>query len=404
MIRFRSFGPVACRPLAATCLLLAWAGMASGLGAAEVEIRLAPLGGEEIASLSPAVIPRELLDDRSPAAAFDEVSRQWVISVRPLESYLTELSLHLEKPDSSRFPRPPLHLALPYRDGVFEVVMPLSAEPDGMRAWSAYRGDVPAEDSRDYLIDFLQASVLIDFLIQDAAADTVEPTPALARALVVYAESVERLLSETGWFGVPVDVHDHAEMIKRVLAAAATDDDLAGQINTGRVANALDLVKGAEHRLYARIWRALEEVPSLHCNESFPVLRSFYSHLQQLSRERYVRIRDANSFTRTQVLLQGTSCFRRLLTIDPGSRYAVPQVIAGAFGGRLPSEVAMELRQNLERELTLVRLESGGVEAARRSCDAREEAGANERKICEALAYLAELEPMLIEENLHATN
>ena len=392
------------RRILGASLLAAWCGVAGEVGAAEVEIQVAPRGADEISELSPAVLPRELLVDPSAAAAFDEVSRKWVISVRPLQSFVTDMSLELKKNDNKGFPRPPLRISLPYRDAVIQVVIPLAAEPDGARVRAAYRGDIPAVDSRDYLTDFLQASILIDFLTQGAASEAVEPTPALARALVVYAESMDWLLSATEWFGVPASVLDRAEMIRNILAAAAADSRLSEQIHVGRVGRAHELVKRAEHRLYLRISRALAELPPWRCNESFPILYSFYLHLQQLPREQYVRIRTATRFTRTHILLQSTSCFRQLLTIDPGVRYARPEVITGPFGGRSAEMVATDLKQNLEFELRLRRIESGDAQNAGRGCDGSGVAEAEERKICRDLAYLDELVSMLIEENTNAEN
>jgi hypothetical protein len=191
-------------------------------------------------------------------------------------------------------------------------------------------------------------------------------------------------------------------MIRTILAAAAADSRLSDQIQVGRVKRAYELVKGAEGQLYLRISRALDELPAWRCNESFPVLRSFYLHLRGVSPEQYVRIRTATQFTRTQILLQSTSCFRQLLTIDPGARFARPEVITGPFGGRSAEMVATELKRNLEFELRARRIESGEAENAGRGCDGSGAAETMERKICRDLAYLDELDSLLIEENTNA--
>jgi hypothetical protein len=177
---------------------------------------------------------------------------------------------------------------------------------------------------------------------------------------------------------------------------------LVVQIHVGRVGRAYELVKGAEHQLYLRISRALAELPPWRCNESFPILYSFYLHLPQLPREQYVRIRTATRFTRTHILLQSTSCFRQLLTIEPGARYARPEVITGPFGGRSTEMVATELKRNPEFELRMRRIESGDAENAGRGCDGTGAAEPVERKICKDLAHLDELATLLIEENTHA--
>lgn len=372
--------------------------------AAEVELQI-KLSDAESQDYKPAVLPSELLADPTAAPVFDQVKRSWVIKVRPLHSFLTRMTLALKGRDES-VPRPPLSIALPYRDAVFEILITTSGNKiEQERVKSAYRGDLPAEDSTEWLNDFLAAANLISFLSLGSSAEDIPATAPLARALVVYAEAMEKLLTRTEWFGVPTDVPIRAEMIRTVIAAAESDKSLRKSINLQRVKHAFTLAKAAEHQLYSRIWKAIVDIPDFRCNEIFPVSRQFYDHLRRLPQEDYVEIRTLAQFTRSQVLLESVRCFRELLSIKPGARYALPQVVAGPFGGLPARQIAEELKGDLAREHEAVLRDSGRQPSGGLLCQSQTTMASRlERQLCDALAYMQELNSLLDEENGHAIN
>lgn len=87
------------RKFVSTLLFIGSFDAAVDLGAAEVEIQVVPRGVEptQFDGVVPALMPEELLVDPNTAAAFDEINQRWVISVQPLERFLTEMTLEIER-------------------------------------------------------------------------------------------------------------------------------------------------------------------------------------------------------------------------------------------------------------------------------------------------------------------
>lgn len=357
-------------------------------------------GVEALEALSADILPEKILADPEVSAIFDIGSRRWVIALRPAHAYLTELTVAFS--DHNRtIPKPPLRMALPYDGGdtsVIEITIPNIVEPDPAYVLAVYRNLAPATHERERLVDFLHASALIDYLAEGHTTESVPITPPLMRSLIVYAARLDQLLASSEWFGIPTNVNDRAEMIRRSVSAARSDAQLANNIRMNSLEESLAYVRRAESQIYIRAWRALDQRPLHVCNEDLPILISFYSHLKQLDPETYASVVEEGRFRlRTHVLLRSTECFRRLITIgQDNTRTVYPSVAAGPFGDRTLSEMAEMIEQELYWELRS--LQTADLASDPVSPDCSEPASNDESYICDSIEYIRELIPLIKDE------
>lgn len=317
--------------------LALWFGLVAPATANEVVLELTPVGSlklDIVRSLNPAIEP-DLAGDIASATMFDESGPTWTFPLSQLSDYRTRLSLRIEGEPPHRYPSTPLNLSLPYRSQKpLRIVLPFVADFDNERLKAVYRNEAISTTPDDFLGDFLHATMRIDFLTANELPEIDGITRNLVHSLVIYGNSMARLIGETEWFGIPADFETKREMMQRAVTKANFDDRFASQISVSRLEDAKQRAERATHQLYGRYFRAIADLQGdIQCNEIFPIALPFYEHLRDMQQDRYAQIREHARFTRSQVLNETVRCFDLLLSRRDGARVALQVVIERKFGG-----------------------------------------------------------------------
>ena len=368
--------------------------------AAEVKILVIPRGElENVNQFIPKVAPVDFLEDMPDQNTLDEVNNRWSLSIKPLDRFLTDLTVGLEN-EGGQYPDPPIKLSLPYRDAEIEVVLPLTSDQlSRQKVDAAYRNGPSKTNNAELLSDFLAANAAVEYLTSGVPAEQVSFSVPLGRSLIVYSEAMFHLVSETEWFGIPSDIERKASIL-RTLTDRFGDNEISIQINLTRLRAAQKYVERMESLLYSRIWEAIRSIDQLKCHEKFPLSYSFYKHLKIMDKNRYENIRGNAKFTRTQVLLASSSCFREFVSREGSRRYIRPSVVRKALAGSKPSDWIRELTVNLTTERDAIYTESGRDRDEAECGTEHEYLSESTRRsvegICDSIVYFADLEALLI--------
>lgn len=369
----------------------------------EVVFEITPLGSLDpdiIESLQPIVEPTDLVGDLSSGASFDASRRQWLVPLGQLSEYSTRVSLQLEGGPSHFYPERPLNLSLPYRSQRLKIVIPALDSFDSERLRAVYRNEELSATAGDVLNDFVHVTMQIDYLTDGQLPDTIDITPTLARSLVIYGNSMARLIDGTEWFGVPADFFFKRALMQNALYKAETNDRFADEISVERLLKARDRADAATHAVYRRYYVAIADLQSdIQCNEIFPISLPFYKHLRDVSSESYVGIREEAGFTRSMVLNETVRCFNRLLSIRDGARFALESVVDSKFDGLGAIDMHALLTRYLAYERSQIIREAGAVESVEDPCIppdiTSESAQTALSAVCDDIAWLSDIRPSI---------
>ncbi|WP_375688935.1 hypothetical protein [Pseudooceanicola sp. LIPI14-2-Ac024] len=365
--------------------------------AGDVTLKLAlvgPYGPDQLKDFAVVVLPEEMLVVPVDTLKFDSFNSNWVVPVAgPGRSHRSDLSIRLESADEN-VPLRPIYVALGLfaNDTVVPVSIPYIGPTDAAEAQvllkTAYEDGIGGFSQDKLIRTYLTAVHEIERLV---ALEDTRGFP-MKRTMVVFADAMNELVRTTDWFGVPkADLNRYRAIIDTLSVGSANAEPLSA--STKRVLNAARLFSEAEGTLYGRHWQALRQMPEYECEQVYTAAGSLYDDLRGLEEARYKQVKDTAQFTRTQVLLLRSQCFRQLLHIEPAVRSVDDYVAEEVFDERPLIEVAGALRTDLTREGLTIR--GTGPQATDRDPCARPSTITELRPVCEAIAYLDEAMPML---------
>ncbi|WP_308915526.1 hypothetical protein [Jannaschia sp. LMIT008] len=336
--------------MAPTVLAALWTAVAATVAPAQgVRLAVVPLGiptdGDGV-SLHSVTEHADLMDEN--VHVFDSLRPdRWSIPVRPTQ-FRNDARLRIAHDGAPDTPLATIGITLPYMaTGEEKAIVQVVERHDGAKVRAAYRNEALAKGPIDWMSNMVHAARQVDSVTGGGTLTVDEISPVVARGMVVYANSVSRLVEKTNWFDFPSDLEQRRDLLSLARTRATRDEGF--QVSAARLERAERELDAAAGILYGRYWQAIKDTnANTRCFGTFPVTLAFHDHLRGLDAELYDTIVDTVGFTRTQVLSETVRCFRMLLSRDGAAQFALDAVMEEPFGGNDPLAVLAALRNRLD--------------------------------------------------------
>ena len=361
-----------------------------------------------LGQLEPAIDPKHILPGQETPPKFDVGQSVWLIETKPLEEFITPFRIQLLGPEPERNLHPPLALEVPFRPFDLPIVIPVRGELNAELLDRYYEGTAGLDTWKDWLRVFVIAEQAVLAFRGQSSVDETPLGVAIARALVLYATALDKLVSTTEWFGRPQSMKDNQRLIGRLLEESS--DELRRHIGPDRLKHAKAAIVRTEHYIYKRIVKysiSYSGNDDLFCNHQYNHARKIYDKLRRMPEDQYKSLAEALKYPMAQEsLLVTVRCFRQLLSREGNTLFAQPAVIEEQFEGKDPLTVLKNLRTKLRHEIALWNRNARNNNATVSEICGRRGRAVDQmsRRLCNDLKYLADVEPLIVAERSDRSN